>query len=1567
MRKLRGALNFWVLKSMPNSKKKQKDIPASSDFHPGQGQSEKKSPNFSQTAEINSSLFPQLWMDSNQQVLFVNPAFYSHFQLKPIPVPFPFESLKKHLPVHIYENIEAVNKEFVKPLPLCYLEEEDYFIIALKKEGYIETLISVDKNFQPFRPAEFQNGQAGNNILSKRSLGTVLRLRLRQFSQVIDSIEPENIRNILSKYCEEFLPIFKNYQGSEFQIMGNEIMEIYDSSQGRPDHALAALEAGFIQIEMAKKISQMYAKQKIPLKNISAGLDSGELVIGNLDTPSRSQFTVIGKAAQVAEDLTHLADECEIVISENTLNSILKNLPPDFSIHWEGVDPLDVNAEKMLTLKKRETDYIYFKFIQVIKPRSQRHPIPVFLARLCKNDLLPRRKHSQPSSEEERDSHLIFGKYRLILKLGKGGMGEVWKALDPFGNTLAIKTMINSKNASEMDINRFRKEADIMSRLNHRSICRVFEVGKAEGLNYIAMQYIEGVPLSRILDRRVSELEPPVMDLNPLVDKIISQQIAGTRPTPSPEEEKIHLSEELSVNIILEICEIIKYAHEHNVYHRDIKPQNIMINRESNPILMDFGVAKLDSSLSNQTISERGQIFGTIEYMAPEQADANVIDNQKADIFAIGAVLYQMLTGNKHYVSTKNIVQDIKNLQTHNVKKPKFYNKKINSDLEAIVLKCLRSNPSERYNTAEELILDLRNFQANKPVIAKRPSLFYHGRKFISRHKMEFSLVCMVLCLALTGVYQTYKSRLEQLGSWVLSERIVFADNQKIDQIFEFNNSLNSEPVAAFPIISSGMLLKSNQWSWYKNSEKMGVNRDGKIVIRFSYYGQADLLKIQINSLNAPLPKQNSSPQGFSVIHGSFEGSLDVLTKTWPDKSHPNILLSAPSRIKTGVPITVEIIKENNSYTYVRNGETLLRLEAPANSHHPIPQQIGFFTKSENLVLHSMEIYRKSLPVSTSPMVLADGLVKSQNYLQAVKELVNLSKDLKQKDKAEAAIFKAYQILYENGDQHGFTCQNLMDWMKQKTPNSPYLGRIYDLLSEKEFQQKNYKKAILYLDSAFVFYPNAQVLARIDLNALPPEIFNAVMHYAKKNVNFTGVAMESSPDLNFNALSQWDLQKIQWKDNQIQSLSPLSNLPLNWLDVSENYIMDISPLKGKFLQYLDISHNKIHDITMLKGMLLENLNLEDNQMADISTLNKMPLRRLNLANNKISDLTSLQNSPLYSLIADKNTIFDISPIANQQLRILSVEQNQIENINALRKIPLIYLNLKSNSIERVPKLNNTNLKYLNLSDNPLKEISSLKNLSLFEAHLSNVIHLPIDILNSMKVYKLNISNQNFGDSLKLDSPYLKDLKADSSQISTLSGISGLKLKRLSIAQNQIRDFSALKTMELSYLNIEGNYHSNLGWIMQSPPDTTQFFNDNLSAEKLWSIVHNWQEQEVSDYNLHYAKTAFILKSASKETALSYSSKFRGKSYVHFPQKFSLEKAKLYAQLLGGELANPANKEEQKFILSITRDIGPKWILESEDNELDSHRAWAFGDIYNRGDLQKVPLSRNLGFIVEWSP
>lgn len=306
-----------------------------------------------------------------------------------------------------------------------------------------------------------------------------------------------------------------------------------------------------------------------------------------------------------------------------------------------------------------------------------------------------------------------LGSYRITGKIGEGGMGVVYCAVQENPHREVAIKALKPGIATAATLRRFEHEALVLGWLQHAGIARIYEASTSERPDgsppFISMEYVRGASLTEYLKAR----RPPLS----MTDRL---------------------------RLFIRVCEAVAYAHQRGIIHRDLKPSNIMIEESGQPKILDFGVARLmDGDMQAGTLHTRpGEVVGTLAYMSPEQVggDNKEVDT-RSDVYSLGVILYEMLTGCRpHVISTLSWIDAARVLREEPPTPPSAHNTAVRGDLETIVCKALAKDKSRRYQSAAELAADVERYLAREPISARRDSAWYVFRKTLARHRTAAAL-----------------------------------------------------------------------------------------------------------------------------------------------------------------------------------------------------------------------------------------------------------------------------------------------------------------------------------------------------------------------------------------------------------------------------------------------------------------------------------------------------------------------------------------------------------------------------------------------------------------------------------------------------------------------------------------------------------------------------------------------------------------------------------------------------------------------------------------------------------
>jgi tetratricopeptide (TPR) repeat protein len=397
---------------------------------------------------------------------------------------------------------------------------------------------------------------------------------------------------------------------------------------------------------------------------------------------------------------------------------------------------------------------------EVVKSTLEREPEewPAFLDQECGSDaalraevesLLQQHEHATRFIETQalhlaaeslvRDGAFhagqIIGDYEILSLIGTGGMGEVYLALDRHLNRKAALKFVRRGMDSDDILRRFQHEERLLASLNHPNIAQLYGSGvSADGIPFFAMEYVEGERVDQFCnERRLAMVE--------------------------------------RLKLFRKVCSAVTYAHQHLVIHRDIKPANIRVTVEGEPKLLDFGIAKLldaeGGQSSGQTLTLQGVM--TPEYASPEQVRGEHITTA-SDVYSLGVVLYELLTGQRPYRITSSRPDEIARAITEqeptrpstaiakvkDSQKSAFINQKsLRGDLDNIVLVAMRKEPARRYSSVGQFSEDIRRHLEGLPVIARKDTVGYRTAKFVRRNKIGVAAAAIVFVTLVGGIIAT--------------------------------------------------------------------------------------------------------------------------------------------------------------------------------------------------------------------------------------------------------------------------------------------------------------------------------------------------------------------------------------------------------------------------------------------------------------------------------------------------------------------------------------------------------------------------------------------------------------------------------------------------------------------------------------------------------------------------------------------------------------------------------------------------------------------------------------------
>ena len=984
-------------------------------------------------------------------------------------------------------------------------------------------------------------------------------------------------------------------------------------------------------------------------------------------------------------------------------------------------------------------------------------------------------------------------KYIVGQTVAKGGMGTILGAKDlNINRNVAMKMLLEKKQKKEDNVIRFIEEAQITGQLEHPGIVPVYELGvNEEGVVYYTMKYMKGVTLKQIIrDLRNNN----------------KQTIA-----------KFPLSNLL--NILQKVCDAAAFAHSKGVIHRDLKPENIMVGDFGEVSIMDWGLAKimgasdikgvstirtelitsdisikrgdknaltpkssladvanLSASVNNDSLildedgeslrTLDGQILGTPNYMAPEQAvGQNDQIGVHTDIYTLGGILYNILTLTVP-ITGKSFTEMMVNIVRGRIDPPSSFNRlprklkndnkpsgnrarvssfphcpggKIPDSLSAVAMKALAVKPEDRYHDVKALQEDIAAYQQGFATRAEEAGFLKHLILLIKRHQAAFAILCVSL-LGLIGTVSFFFLQLRDAYNDLRKEKITIVENnERLDR--------QSKKLAK----QSRELGKTN-FQLKKNSEEL-QNKT-----------------IELRAINLQLEKKSEELQKKTT---ELQLSLDQLIR---EKERTQREREAKERER----------KAKEKEQQLRLMEQLAKEEEKQKREEVSKLSAPEFVKTSQELSASLQ-WQEAMETVNTALELDDSLsegwyLKGRLHfgnLQFENALSAFSKSNLHDQFSLRVIAEEYKYIMarHHGQLNANELQKLSRILRERK-DEVLAERIYKLALEKE----------------------KEILAR--LNRIKESL-----HALNPGLN----------DINYQYTINGDIIEVDLSNNkELKNIDPLAGLPIVNLNISFTQIYDLKALGGMPIRILHVPNGSLSNISILAEMPLEELHLHGKPKQDFTFIEFFKSARLHLhlygfvdqedygleflklvPTSKLhlylhgplfNDLNIFLSTPLTHLNLIDSVVTDISPLRYQKLNYLDISNTRVKNIRSLRNMPLQHLSLEKTLVRDIDDLDGKPLKYLSLKETGIKDI---------------------DVLKEMPIAHLDISQSKITDFSILRQLPLKSLYLEGLPLIDLQFLEGMQLTALSVKGTYISDIRTLKGMPLTYLDISGTKVTNL--------------------------------------------------------------------------------------------------------------------------------------------------------------
>jgi serine/threonine protein kinase/tetratricopeptide (TPR) repeat protein len=885
---------------------------------------------------------------------------------------------------------------------------------------------------------------------------------------------------------------------------------------------------------------------------------------------------------------------------------------------WQKVKVIFNQAVEMPTLERNE--FIAKECEDDEEMRLELEKMLAFAEEDEEHDTLEDNAFSYITTENTSLPEKI-GNYKIIKEIGRGGMGAVYEArreTDNFKQKVALKVIKRGMDTDAI-LSRFRHEQQILSSLEHPFISRFLDGGMTEeGLPFYAMEYVEGTD----------------------IDVYCREN---------------NLSIEERLKLFRQVCSAVQYAHQNFIAHRDLKPNNILVTKDGTPKLLDFGIAKVLSDAADDKTGTATQLgMMTPAYASPEQVRGEKVGVQ-SDIYSLGVILYELLTGRKPYYFKVNRVEEAirviceseplrpsatqgnKNGETLKENAPKFQTpnrKSLRGDLDNIILKALKKEPMRRYASVEQFSEDIRRHLEGLPVTARPDTLGYRVSKFIQRNRAT-AIAASIIFLALVGgiLATTYQARIAQIERARAEKRFEQVRKLANNVVFKYHDAISTLPGST---AAREMLVKDAVEYLDNLTQDAGDNAQLQHELANAYL---QVGRLQGSSYFANLGESDESLKSYSKSIEIFEQLLQKEPKNIEYLRNYEVALDQKVLLLNRLNNWREAEETANKLLEIN--QRLIDLE-PDNPAFKINRTRAFNSMGDAVNfagghLASAEWYRRSL--ESAEKLIAENPTDEQARRNVVVPLQRIGT----KNEYQAEILKE---LKESPEQ---------------------IKALY--IEAEKVHRRSYELA-LQLQRDF---PNNQIYERY-LSAIKINLGTALARIGKGE---EGIPLIMSSLDEFRKTVKTDAENSEAKRDVAECLQYLAfardamNQPDAAIEANRESLKILEeitikdPTNFEFLSQAHLTYNNTGDIFLKKGNLAEALDFYQKGMEYVEKMSKLN------QSPQIAILRSESNRKIgeaYSAMAEKNKNAEMYQKAEEFLTKAKDLLTELKNKNELGKI-----------------------------------------------------------------------------------------------------------------------------------------------------------------------------------------------------------------------------------------------------------------------------------------------------------
>ena len=1062
-------------------------------------------------------------------------------------------------------------------------------------------------------------------------------------------------------------------------------------------------------------------------------------------------------------------------------------------------------------------------------------------------------------------------KYKVGEPVAKGGMGTILNAKDlNINRTVAMKVLLETKQKREDNVIRFIEEAQITGQLEHPGIVPVYELGiNDEGVVFYTMKFMKGVTLKQI----IRELRN------------------NNRETIA----KFPLSSLL--NILQKVCDAVAFAHSKGVIHRDLKPENIMVGDFGEVSVMDWGLAKITAVTQIQGLSTvrtelvaadfninreskkvlepkpslpdiasisasasfdsvildedgesiktlDGQILGTPNYMAPEQAVGQSDQiGMLTDIYALGGILYNILTLTVP-ITGKSFTEMMVNIVRGHIEPPSGFSQssrkskkkdsstssrprvdyfphcpggKIPDSLSAVAMKALALKPKDRYQDVKLFQQDISAYQQGFATKAEDAGFLKQVILLIKRNKAVFSILCASM-VGLISVVTIFFVQLKEAYHDISQEK------KKVDiQNIQLDKQSKQLAKKSREVEKTNLQLKTNRDELKATNVQLEKKSDQLEKKKDQLENKTIELQQTIDQLIQEKKRTERERRAKEREREAKEKEqqlrlIEQLAKEKEKQAREEVSkLSAPEFVKRAQ----ELSESSNWDEAIETINTALKLDNSLEEGWYLKGRLDFGSLQFDKAISAFN--KGDFPDRFGLRVMAEKykhiMAQSHDQLSA-SELRKLSLALREKGD-DILADRIYHLALEKEKEILARLNKIRPDLKKLNPGLTDINYQYsisgdiinvDLSNNKElknieplsglpvvnlnlsFTQVYDLNALRGMPLQILHVPNGllsniSVLAEMPLKELhlhgkPKQDFTFIEFFKIARLHLHLYSFVDQEDYGFEFLKLVPMSRLHLylHGALFNDLNILLSIPLSHLTLVDSVVTDINPLRYQKLIYLDISNTRVKNIRAVRNMPLKHLSLEKTLVRDISDLEGKSLEYLSLKNTGVRDIDVLKGMPLNYLDIAQSKVTDFSILRNLPLKALYLENLPLIDLQFLEQgMNLTSLSLKGTYISDIRPLKDMPLTHLDISGTKVTNIIDLERMLLVYLAINDTSITDIKVVKGMPLRHLDLSKSGVTDITPLEGMHLNFLSLRQTDISDISPLRGMPIKALSLA------------------------------------------------------------------------------------------------------------------------------------------------------------------------------------------